>query len=337
LFPDAILTLDKLYNATELKSLMSGIEGISQAEGWAFQTALYVEKDAKSTKKVLLQGAPEGSSMFDEKALAQKLQAGHLLNNTCTNDIVISNHLLSFYPAIKLGDSITLKINQKSYDFKIVGIISMFGQPESPTLFVNYAYLNQILEGKDKVRELRIDTTGLSDKDLTALMYSVETALNKAGIQIREVNLGNEMFEEFSLSTNIVIALLIVLSVFMLIVGTIGLAGSLNISVLERTSEFGIMRSIGGSHKQINRFILLEGMIITGIAWSIGNLLSLPITYFLSGLLGNALFATTASFQVNLPGVAIGFVIAFVMTLISCSIPCRNLSKLVTRDMLVYE
>lgn len=337
LFPDIILTMDNLYDANKMKSLITDIDEIKQAECWAFQAALYVEKDGISTKKVLLEGAPESSSLFDKKAYAAKLQSGRLLSNDNTNQIVISNHLLSFYPDIKLGDTITIKINQVNYDFTIVGILSMFGQPESPSLFVNYSYLNQILGGKDMVRDMRLQTVDLSEEELSVLINKVEAALNKAGIQVREINTGADKFEEFSLSANLVIALLIVLSIFMLIVGTIGLAGSLNISVMERTSEFGIMRAVGGSHKQINGFILLEGMILTGAAWIIGNLLSIPITYALSGLLGNVLFDTPASFQLNLPGMAIGVVIAFAMTFLSCRIPCMNLCKLSTRDMLVYE
>lgn len=337
LFPDIILTLDNLYDVNKLNALISDIDGIKQAEGWAFTAALYVEKGGNNTKKVLMEGPPESSTLFDETTWVQKLQSGRLLKQDNSNEIVINNHLLNYYPDIKLGDTITIQINQKDYDFKVVGILSVFGQPESPTVYVNYSYLNQIIGVKDKVRDMRLQTTNLSEKEQTALINKIDSALNSAGIQLREINTGAEKFEEFSLSINIVIALLLVLSLFMLIVGTIGLAGSLNISVMERTPEFGIMRAVGGSHKQINRFILLEGLILTGAAWIIGNLLSIPVTYALSRLLGNALFATPASFVLNVPGMVIGFVVALVMTLISCKIPSRNLNKLVTRDMLVYE
>ncbi len=337
LIPDIILTMDNLYDVNQLKSLISDTKEIKQVEGWAFTTALYVEKGGDNTKKVLMEGPPESSTLFDENTWARKLQSGRLLKHDNSNEIVINNHLLYYYPDIQLGDTITLQINQKDYDFKVVGILSVFGQPESPTVYVNYTYLNQILGVKDKVRDMRLQTISLSEKEQTVLINQIDTALNSAGIQLREINTGAEKFEEFSLGINLVIALLLVLSLFMLIVGTIGLAGSLNISVMERTPEFGIMRAVGGSHKQINIFILLEGLILTGAAWLIGNLLSLPITYALSKVLGYALFATPASFVLNIPGIIIGCMAAFAMTLLSCRIPSRNLNKLVTRDMLIYE
>lgn len=123
----------------------------------------------------------------------------------------------------------------------------------------------------------------------------------------------------------------------MLVVGTIGLAGSLNISVMERTSEYGVMKAIGGTHRRIRGFILVEGILLSGSAWITGNVLSLPFTAILSNILGKSLFGIPAKCQINIIGILIGLTIAFVITLIACSIPSHNLSKHTTRELLIYE
>ncbi len=82
-----------------------------------------------------------------------------------------------------------------------------------------------------------------------------------------------------------------------------GLMGTMGMNVLERTREIGIMRSIGAVDGEIMRTVIVEGMVIGGISWLIGALLSFPITYLLSDIVSLAIFQSPIAVHFTLPGV----------------------------------
>jgi len=336
LFPDVIVTLKDYYKAEDLKRIAGEIKEINLTETWAFHQALYIEPSGK-TKKVLLSGAEPSSSIINYDLLEEHLIGGELITDPSSNEIVISNHLLTLYPDIKIGDTIYLEIADRKCDFKVAGIVSIIGQPGSPTLFVNYEYLNQLLKGPDMVMDLRFNTIPLSEEALTEVINNLETALNREGIYINEINTGDMMFEEFSMSASIIIALLLLITSLMLMAGIIGLSGSLNINIMERISEFGIIRAIGGSDKQLKSCIFCEALMLTGISWIAGNLLSIPVVNLLAKPLGEAIMGTAAKLRVSVIGIIVGLLIALAVALIACIIPMGSINKTVTRDMLVYE
>lgn len=336
LFPDGMVTLKGYYNDEDLMKIAGEIKQIKVAEPWNLQKALFVEPSGKS-KNVILSAAKSTSTIINYPLLKEKLIEGKLLSNQNTNEILINNHLLNLYPDIKVGNTINLNIAGRIYDFKVVGILSIFGQPSSPTLYVNYEYFNQLLKGPDMVNDIRFNTISLSEKELEEVITNLETKLNKEGIYISETNTGDKMFEEFSMSANIIVALLLLIAILMLIVGTIGLSGSLNINLMERINEFGIIRAIGGSEQQIKRYIFLEGLVFTGVSWIAGNLLSIPFVDLLAKILGKTLFGIEAKLEIGILGIIIGLFIALAITMIACIIPFHNFKKSVIKDMLAYE
>ena len=98
------------------------------------------------------------------------------------------------------------------------------------------------------------------------------------------------------------------------------------ISVLERTKEIGILRSIGASKKDISRVFNAETFIIGTCSGILGIgvtiLLNIPISLILEDMLGVANLA-------KLPPVAgiILIVISMLLTLIAGLIPARYASK----------
>jgi len=50
------------------------------------------------------------------------------------------------------------------------------------------------------------------------------------------------------------------------------------------------MRSIGAVDSEIMRTVIVEGMVIGGISWIIGAILSFPITFLLSDIVSVAIF-----------------------------------------------
>ena len=91
--------------------------------------------------------------------------------------------------------------------------------------------------------------------------------------------LANLRLKRPSGSLDILVTFLLIMALLTAVVGSMGLMGTMGMNVLERTREIGIMRSIGAVDSEIMRTVIVEGMVIGGISWLIGVLLSFPITY----------------------------------------------------------
>ncbi len=60
------------------------------------------------------------------------------------------------------------------------------------------------------------------------------------------------------------------------LVGGLGLAGTMSMNVLERTREIGVMRAVGASDGAVLRVILVEGLLMAGLSWFLAIFLAVP-------------------------------------------------------------
>jgi putative ABC transport system permease protein len=145
------------------------------------------------------------------------------------------------------------------------------------------------------------------------------------------------MLEEFTTTTSVTTLLLLFLAAMIGIVASIGLSGTLSLNILERSREFGIMRSLGGTHKLINSMIRREGIFLCMLSWIVSILLSLPLTIGIGNILGPVLLGVPAHFQFSFIGLIFWFALSFIFSMIAGMLPCRHLNKMVTREVLSYE
>ncbi|MCL4528218.1 MAG: FtsX-like permease family protein, partial [Chloroflexi bacterium] len=120
-------------------------------------------------------------------------------------------------------------------------------------------------------------------------------------------------------------------------VGSMGLAGTMGMNVLERTREIGIMRAIGASDSIIMRTVIAEGVVIGTISFGLAILLSVPFTYLLSYIVSLAVFETPINTVFTLSGYLIWFGLVLVMSAIASILPARNAARLTIREVLAYE
>src|SRR5690349_17788854 len=71
--------------------------------------------------------------------------------------------------------------------------------------------------------------------------------------------------------------------------GIAALRGTMSINVLERTREVGVMRAIGGSNRDIQSIVSIEGLVIGLISWTVAILIAIPITSVLTRGVGLAI------------------------------------------------
>jgi putative ABC transport system permease protein len=106
-----------------------------------------------------------------------------------------------------------------------------------------------------------------------------------------------------------------------LVVGGIGIANIMLVSVMERTREIGLRKAVGATSGAILNQFLMESIVISSIGGGIGIALGITLA-----------FATATIFKfpfvVSLLSVVVGFVLSLIVGVLAGGIPARNAAKL---------
>jgi putative ABC transport system permease protein len=110
--------------------------------------------------------------------------------------------------------------------------------------------------------------------------------------------------------------------------GVFMIAGSFNMSVLERTQFFGLLRCLGASKKQIKRYIRLEGLLYSLHGIPIGLFAGCVSTWCCVLMLNIADLGDSvpkiALFQISFPGVAAGLAVGFLVVMFASGAPAKK-------------
>jgi putative ABC transport system permease protein len=170
-----------------------------------------------------------------------------------------------------------------------------------------------------------------------ALGRTIEAHMVDRGYLVAQTEGGHSLTASAADGLNILTAFLLTMALLTAIVGSIGLAGTMSMNVLERTREIGIIRAIGASDGAVVNMVMVEGVLIGLMSWALGTLLSFPISSLMSNAINMALFGATAEFTFTPLGVILWLVIVLVLSVLASVVPARNAANLTIREVLAYE
>jgi putative ABC transport system permease protein len=163
-------------------------------------------------------------------------------------------------------------------------------------------------------------------------------ALYKAlGIQVSSTELSAEFIQEQTAQTDILVYFMLIMAALIAIVGGLGLMGTMSINVLERTREIGVMRAIGASNWDIQSIVVIEGLVIGLISWTVAIPIAIPITSMLTRGVGLAIFTAPMPIVYGISGIVAWLVFTLVLATVASAFPARRASQLTVRDTLAYE
>ena len=178
------------------------------------------------------------------------------------------------FGGVHVGDSVTLSVDNRPLALRVVGVIDETLMPGAA--YVTPAMFDLAVGSPGRVSTLRIALRDPAEE--AAALTMISQALAHDGLALRSAITARRFAAAQGGHVAILIAALGFITVLMSIVGLLGLASALSVSVAERTREFGVMRAIGASRGIILRVVLVEGLVVGVASWVLAVGLSLPLS-----------------------------------------------------------
>jgi len=180
----------------------------------------------------------------------------------------------------RLGDTITVQTESGPASFRVIGI-SPQQQENGTALFVPLTTMHAVLTGMPgDASDFWVKTTSHDHAFIDRTTTRIEDSLTAHGYDVTSevvyVRLADEIAGYRTVTTTLAVVGLLVVAI-----GMAGLANALTMSVLERTREIGILRSIGARARDIRRIFGAETVALALAGWLIG----VPVGYLLERFL----------------------------------------------------
>jgi len=149
-------------------------------------------------------------------------------------------------------------------DFTVAGILERTGTHDDGTIFMPLHAVQSLFK-----LEKKLTGVGIKLKDISMIPDFEESLYNVPAIQVISMAQVKGTILGLIQSAQVMVTAVAIIAV---IVAVFGVINTLLMSVMERTHEFGMFKSVGASGKQIFLLILYETMLICIVATMSGNI-----------------------------------------------------------------
>lgn len=328
---DVTLNFDRPYRLSEIEAVARQVPGVTHVEGWAFTTAEALHPDGSVAENLTILAPPAGSSLVQPI-----LVAGRWVQPGDERALAISEGALAKLPGLKPGDDLLIKINGREETWQVVGLFKFIDR-EGIIAYGTYEYISRITNLANRSASFRVVTDRHDRPYQDRMSETLDAHFRESGYKIREAQPGLAAFSQASESLDILVTFLLIMALLTASVGSMGLAGTMGMNVMERTREIGIMRAIGAADSAIMRTVIVEGLIIGLISFVLGAILSFPITVLLSSIVSLAIFQTPIALVFTTTGFFIWLGLVLILSAVASILPARNAARLTIREVLAYE
>lgn len=213
----------------------------------------------------------------------------------------------------ELGDTVTLATEAGTTEFTLVGTVR-FGVEnalQGATLaYISTAAAHELTDSEGFAQVTVVVAEGANKDDVAAAINEVLPEGTRA---ITGEAKAEEQIEQIDAVLNYINVFAIAFALISLFVGAYIIVNTFRIIVTQRTREFGLLRAVGASGKQIRTTILLEaiivGIIASTIGIALGYLFALGATALLGALIGDVFGALTLPLQAVLWSYGLGILV----------------------------
>ena len=300
--------------STELVSKIEKISGVKHVIPRLIESGS-VEFSRK--KEILMVGSlPSGIKReVIENMIGLKAAEGRLLKDNDGNRVLLGHHIArdDFDKEIHSGDRIVIQGKQ----FQVVGIGKELGSfILDHVVMMNEEVMRNLYDKKKEASLLaiQIGTGGDPEK----IKHEVEKVLRKErnvdeGEEDFTVELAVDVLDSLDSTLFAVQLFVYIIAGISLIVGGIGISSTMFTTVLERTKDIGIMKSIGAKNSDIFSLFLIESGLVGLSGGIIGVIIGVVVAKGLAFLgskqLGTDLIQANISFSLIIGAILFSFII----------------------------
>lgn len=323
------LELAQRYPATLLKREALAVPGVAAAELWWMGTAQRVYGNGHLGGSLTIYGVPSDSQM-----IRAPVTAGRWPEFGSQHALFLNIDALVLAGRPNVGEPITLRIGGRDRTWPLTGVSSRNWRAYA---YVASADLERLIGAPGYANRLVIRTA----PDDTATQLRVRQALldrfSVLRIDVATSGTVGNWAESIGAQIDIVVLVLLAIALLVAAVGCMGLASTMNLNVLERTREFGVLRALGARRGVIYRLVIVESLVIGVLGALLGLVLSVPLTMGLSQLIGVQLVYTPLPAVFSWPPVAIWLVGVLVLCTVASIAPARRAASLTVREAVAFE
>lgn len=327
---DVQVSFTEDYRVERIEQEALEVDGVARVESWGTIVARRLRPDKTESDQVTFQAPPA-----DTQLLKPDVVRGRWLLPGDENGVVLSTSWLNDEPDVGLGSEITLKFKGRETTWVVVGYIRGLGN--ELLAFANYDHFSREVRETGTSSNLNVTTVDSSPQTQQRVAQALEEHFRAVGLEVSQIDTSTSEKSQSQGQFGIITSLLMIMAVLIAVVGGLGLMGTMSMNVLERTREIGVMRAIGASDFSILTIIIVEGVMIGVISWTLAAILALPISRVLSDQVGNLFLGSPFSYVYSVSGALLWLAIAVSLAALASFVPAWNASRLTVRDVLAYD
>ena len=248
---DSLVTLDVYPKASEQAISADEVDGMKKMDGMETISSIF-----ETTGQLKYSNLVSDSKIIaiDSNFLrldGTKIEGGEDINDNNVQGAVISTSLAKVFgkaPVEMLGEIIHISALKSEADFKIIGFVDA----KEMSIFVN----QKSLEGSVKLDAF--NRIKLKCKNSQS-MEKVRTQLASSGFVVSALT---DLVAQVNKAFDIIKIILGFFGAIALMVSAIGMFNTMTVTLLERTEEIGVMKSIGASDYDILWMFVFESTIM---------------------------------------------------------------------------
>ena len=335
---DVEIRLDEPTTSSELIAVVKKVAGVNRVEAWnILTTSIQNVGEINVTRTYPDQGhgslglsaIPASTSML----IPPQVTEGRWLNPDDIDSVVLPPSVRQSLPAVKVGDTVQLSVDDRPTTWRVIGIASGTGGSCPCVTQEGFARASGRQDQANVVRLI----TDQSDKDARVIIgQAAAQALTEAGIKHQEPRTIDTVVATTEGHSIILVGVILLIASTIGIVGLIGLGSTMSINVIERTREFGVMKAIGASDPTIRRLVVFEGVFIAVVSCVVAIIPAIALTWAMGVGLGNLFLGTPIPLEVSTPGIVTWILAVTVGAALATLAPATQAARLTVREALVY-
>jgi putative ABC transport system permease protein len=263
-----------------------------------------------------------------------ELQAGKIPNEKETRNVLIGYSIWQDIFDEKISANANIKI--KDQTFRVGGILARIGnQQDDNSIIMDISEFRELYDNPRQVDTITLGVNPIYDVDMVAERTKQHLERRRRDENF-EVYTAKQIMDQIGAMLGGLTFLLTSIAFIAIIVGGIGIMNSMFTNVLERTSEIGIMKSIGAQNKDILNIFLIEAGLIGLFGGIIGVISGQLLATYIAEIINNTGYLPL-HVGFNYPILIGMFLFSITIGLISGYLPAKRASSLKPVDAIRYD